>query len=442
MVNTSHNPMTAPVFEHGLGIITFFTHQPGIGGHLRESPEDFQVAELYQLPPSSDSGRYTIAEVTSRNWETHTLVQALAERLNIHPRRIAFAGTKDRRAVSTQLMSFEMVDLCNLTALTLHDVTIHPVLKSEAPLHLGQLIGNRFTITIHGCTANQETLQATLSPLEAIGGFPNFFGVQRFGGMRPITHLVGRSLTRGDFEAAVMTYIAHPLPTDSEEGFRLRSALERTRDFAEAYRTYPQSLNFERLILQRLIHDPMDFIGAIQALPKNLLLMFVNAYQSYLFNRMLSERIAQSLPLDQAIPGDVVVPLKDAHMQDHYIPVSAMNCEKVNQQIQRQKAAVTGLLFGSDSTLGTGAMGDIEQRILREEELDARAFIIPEVPFLSSSGTRRRILAPIHDLTWTVKTDDQHSKSTVVQLTFELLKGCYATAFLREVMKAAQAQDY
>ena len=421
---------------------TFLFRQPGIGGHLRERPQDFHVTEVYQLPPSFDSGRYTIAEVTSINWETHTLVQALAQRLHVHPRRIAFAGTKDRRAVSTQLMSFESMETTSLDALSLHDVTIVPLMKTEAPLQLGQLVGNRFTITVRESTASPATVQQFADLVQSLGGFPNFFGVQRFGGVRPITHIVGRYLTQGDFKAAVMTYIAHPLPTDDETGFTMRTRLEQTHDFAEAYRTYPTTLNFERMMLERLSVNPTDFVDAIQALPKNLLLMFINAYQSYLFNRMLSERIRQSLPLNQAIPGDLIVPLKDGRMQDALLPVSETNVGKVNLQINRQKAAVTGLLFGSDSTLSSGAMGEIERQVLAEEKLEARAFIIPEVPFLSSSGTRRRLLAPVTNLTWAVSEDDLHPASVKVQVDFELAKGCYATSFLRELMKSPRAHDY
>ena len=324
----------------------------------------------------------------------------------------------------------------------LKDVTIKPIQKIEAPLHLGQLIGNQFAITIHEASASTTDVEALLSPLQALDGFPNFFGFQRFGGIRPITHVVGKYLTQGNFEAAVMTYIAHPLPTDPEESYRLRTALAQTRDFSQALREYPRSMNFERLILERLVQNPSDFVDAIQALPKNLLIMFVNAYQSYLFNRMVSARIHQGLPLHEAVEGDVVIPLKDGSLQETIIPVSVTNLEKVNIQIRRQKAVVVGVLFGSESTLSSGAMGEIEERILREEKVEARAFIIPELPMLSSSGSWRRLLAPMSHLTWSAHEDSRYPGTDEVHLSFELAKGCYATSLLREVMKASSATAY
>jgi tRNA pseudouridine13 synthase len=442
LANRSNNHQSSPSFEREIGIETFFTPPPGIGGHLRDSPTDFQVREIYQLPPASDQGRFMIAEVTSTNWETHTLVQELAYRLHINPRGISFAGTKDRRAVSTQLMSFEGVDEQSLICVSIKDVTIAPVCRSATPLHLGQLAGNRFTIVIRGCKDANEHLPSLLSPLESIQGFPNFFGIQRFGGVRSITHQVGRLLTQGDIEAAVMTYIANPLETESPQSFQLRKELEATRDFAAAYQQYPKSMNFERMMLERLAKNPTDFIDAIQALPKNLLLMFVSAYQSYLFNRMLSERIRRSIPFDQAVPGDLVGILKDSRLQDQLIPVSDVNLEKVNRQIKLGKAAVTGLLLGSESTISDGVMGEIEQKIMEEEKIEARSFIIPEVPFLSSSGSRRLILAPFTNLKWSIEPDERNPGMPAVQLSFELLKGCYATSFLRELMKAPKATDY
>lgn len=442
MASKSLPHRSSPDFEHEIGIETFYTPTPGVGGHLRETPQDFRVSEVYQLPPAAEQGRFTLAEVTSTNWETHTLVQALADSLHIHPKRIAFAGTKDRRAVSTQLMSFDGVAVDFLSSILINDVVVKPLYHSIAPLHLGQLQGNKFEIVIRNCPPDVKDIQSIVAPLRVIGGFPNFFGIQRFGGVRSITHVVGKYLTQGDFENAVMTYVANPLPLENPEAFQLRKELAATHDFVAALQKYPRSLNFERMILERLAQDPKDFIKAIQALPKNLLLMFVNAYQSFLFNRMLSQRIMQGLPLDQAVPGDIVGVLKDGKLQDQFIQVSATNVEKVNTQIKRGKAAVTGLLVGCESQIGDGAMGEIEHRVIDKEKIETRSFIIPEVPFLSSSGSRRLLIAPIKDFHWIVSADNRNQGSTMISLTFELLKGCYATSFLREVMKAPQAADY
>ena len=99
--------------------------------------------------------------------------------------------------------------------------------------------------------------------------------------IRPITHLVGKYIVQGDFEKAAMTYVAHPMIGENEVTYSLREELEKTRDYAKAFHSYPDALNFEKAMLNKLIQNPNDFIGAFKELPKNLLMMFVNAYESF-----------------------------------------------------------------------------------------------------------------------------------------------------------------
>ncbi len=92
--------------EKNIGIKTFFTPYKGIGGKLRSIPEDFIVKEVSNYPSKKENGRFTIADVTAINWETNLLVRELSNQLHISRQRIGFAGTKDKRAKTTQVMSF------------------------------------------------------------------------------------------------------------------------------------------------------------------------------------------------------------------------------------------------------------------------------------------------------------------------------------------------
>ena len=85
-------------------------------------------------------------------------------------------------------------------------------------------------------------------------------------------------------------------------------------------------------------------------------------------------------------------------------------------------------------------MGEIEKKIIEAEKFDHRDFIIPEIPFISSSGSRRPILGFVNDFSYKLFEDEETGKS--VTLKFELLKGCYATSFLREFMKADNIRNY
>ena len=101
--------------EKIVGLETFYTNHEGIGGKLRSIPEDFNVKENFQSPPRVDQGSFVIAQIQSKNWETNHLIRTLSHKLHISRKRIRFAGTKDKRSVSTQLFSFFDVSVDDLS---------------------------------------------------------------------------------------------------------------------------------------------------------------------------------------------------------------------------------------------------------------------------------------------------------------------------------------
>jgi len=238
----------------------------------------------------------------------------------------------------------------------------------------------------------------------------------------------------------VMSYIANPIKGEDELSFNLRKDLEESHDFSSALKLYPNTLNFEKSMLNKLVLDSNDFAGALKELPKNLQIMFIYAYQSYLFNKIVSRRISEDIPINRAIVGDIVYPINDNEIELREIPVSSFNIDKVNREIIKGKACVTGILFGSHTVFSNGTMGEIEQKIIDEEKIDYRDFIIPEIPYLSSKGSRRAILASFKNLNYCLKKDDLDN--IFVNIKFELSKGCYATSLLREIMKAEDIKNY
>jgi len=422
--------------EKNIGIETFLTNSEGIGGKLRFYPEDFIVEEISNYPLKKESGKFLIADITAVNWESNYLLKEISNWLHISRQRIGFAGTKDKRAKTTRLMSFYNISKEKLSEVNLRDVDIRNIYYSDRPIKIGNLVGNRFRIIVRKINSNIK------SEIIKNGGFPNFYGIQRFGIIRPITHIVGKYFVKDDFEKAVMAYIANPIDAEDKETYNLRKKLEKTHDFAEALKSYPIQLNYEKAILNKLIQNSEDFVGALRELPRNLLTMFIYAYQSYLFNKILSERVRRDLPLNRAIVGDIILPIRSGVIEQNWIKVNNSNIKKVNKQINLGKAVVSGVLFGSDSTFSDGEMGEIESRIISSEKIDHRDFIIPDIPYISSKGSRHPILSPVKNLNFELKNDDLNSDIKVLDLKFELKKGCYATSLLRELMKSDNIKNY
>jgi tRNA pseudouridine13 synthase len=419
--------------DRDLGLEVFLTEGvPGIGGKLRKTPEDFVVEEISIRPPEASDGKFVIAKVWHRNWEANRLIRRLASNLHVGRARIGFAGTKDGRAVGTQLMSFN-APLGDVEALAIPDVKILEAYRAKRMISIGDLIGNSFDIRvsdIDGGIDTRDVCSTVKARLDDAGGFPNFFGVQRFGSVRPITHLIGKDLVMGSPEAAVMRYVANPLEEDSEVN-QARRNLQETGDFERALKEFPTKLAFERIMISHLNEEPGDYIGALRKLPPNLLMMFVHAYQSYLFNRILSERIRRGLSIRTPELGDLVLPLDKNLLPDHdtAISVTADNIDKAVKNCSSGKAFVSGLLYGTQSVFAEGVMGDIEREVIGSEGVSKADFQVVGLREASSKGTRRELLAPYKNLSLDV---DDGSAS----FRFSLNKGCYATSLLREFMKA------
>lgn len=289
-------------------------------------------------------------------------------------------------------------------------------------LKLGDLRGNRFTINLKTAVDSRDQIFEIYDKIMKLGGFPNFFGLQRFGSIRTNTHKIGRLLVHGEYEKAAMTYLF-----DSEfdtEDYRVNFANH--NDPKIALKEFPERLSFERSILGYLNeHGNLD--DAFSALPRNLSMMFVHAYQSYLYNRMLSERIRLLENYNVPQVGDSVLKVDNFFNADksYEIAVNRLNQKKIAEMVLSDEVRVGIPLVGFDTELSTGLQGDIEQKILDEEQVEPRMFRIQGHADLSSSGERRIISCKPVDF-------QVYSPST---LEFTLGKGTYATSMLREFLK-------
>jgi tRNA pseudouridine13 synthase len=423
-----------PTGEEECGMLGFATAAPGIGGKLRADAGDFVVVEEGAPPPLVEGGPVTVVRLRVRNWETNRLVHQLAKRLHVSARRVRFSGVKDKRAVTTQLLTVE-APVEQVLAVRMPDVEVLEAWPTAAHVSLGDHTSNAFEISVTRLEFPDEEVRARidaiLAELDTVGGFPNFFGVQRFGVTRPISHVVGRHLVRGDPGAACWAYLTQVGPREDEDAAAARRALGSSRDVRAALRELPPKLGHERTMLDHLLHHPDDPVGALARLPFNLQLMFVHAFQGLLFNLVLSERLRRGLPLDRPVEGDILVPLgpDGGAGRARPVPVTASNLAKATLQVGRGRALVTGLVPGTDAPVAGGEMGEVESAVLERERLSPGDFRIPHLPELSSEGLRRELLL-VGVRPASAVADGRASFS------FALPKGCYATTVMRELMKS------
>ncbi|SEW07666.1 tRNA pseudouridine(13) synthase TruD [Halobacterium jilantaiense] len=423
--------------EREVGMAYYASGSDGTGGTLRESPEDFRVRELEAFdtqPADAPTGDYPwlVVRATLRRWDTNDFAREFANSVGMSRERVTWAGTKDRHAVTTQLFAVRDLDADQVPEI--RDADIEVVGRAGRGLEFGDLAGNAFEIVVRE-PENPEQADAVADDLAGFAGgdvgAPNFFGQQRFGSKRPVTHEVGLAILRNDWEAAAMAYLGAPTEHEPEDSQAAREYVEDTRDWTGALEEFPQRLRYERTMLHELA-DGGSFRDAVETFPSNLQRLFVNAAQSYAFNRILSERMDRGLPFHEPVAGDVVWfadsdadaaiaqpdSSREQRVTESRVDVMARHCE-------RGRAFVTAPLVGTDTEFADGEPGDITRSVLDDLDLAPADFDLPGD--WSSEGTRRAILLR-PDLT--VSHDP---------LTFEfaLPSGSYATVVLREFLKSS-----
>ncbi|MFB6295274.1 MAG: tRNA pseudouridine(13) synthase TruD [Halobacteriales archaeon] len=446
--------------EQAVGIEYYVSDADGTGGQLREAPEDFRVREIEAIDPEpldADPAvyRHLLVRATLRDWDTNGFAGELSNRLGISRERVSWAGTKDAHAHTTQLFSIDGVDPADLPDLP--DAEMEPVGRFGRRLYLGDLASNAFEVAVADPGAPGNTAAIT-DELRAFSGFaegsgddervgcetrvavPNYFGQQRFGSRRPVTHEVGLAIVRDDWKDAVLRYVGNPSDAEPEDSQAARAYAAETEDWSGALDRMPDRLGYERAMLHALVErggdDPADFRAALDAVPENLQRLFVNAAQSYAFNRILSRRLERGLPFDRALEGDVVcfaettaiagdrdggeVVVPDA---DRAQRVTENRVRSVNRHVDRGRAFVTAPLVGTESDLAGGDQGAIEREVLDEIGLEPADFDLPD-PY-GTTGTRRAIAV----------TTILAVARDPLSFSFSLPKGSYATVLLREYLK-------
>ena len=446
--------MQVPQLEKELGMETYVSQSEGIGGKIRQLLDDFIVEELLidgslaevsgpveDWEPSGE-GQYLICVLIKRRWDTFLAVKQVAERMHINQKRIRFAGIKDTKALTAQHISMQSVSPNKVLDLQIKDITVYPQRYSRERMYSQLIKGNRFHIAVreidHPVSVIEERANNVQEVIKSVGGVPNFFGHQRFGTIRPNTHQIGKYLTSGDVERAALVFLAEPSIHEHPQAREARQQLQDTMDFQEALECFPRFLRYERCMLRHLTKYPKDFVGAFRELPRRLRKLFVQAHQSYLFNRFLSERIRKCIPLNEPQVGDYIIRLDEHGLPtEEYNQATETNIQTIELSVKEGKMCVAAPLIGPDQPPSKGLQGDIEQTILEAEKVTPEIFQLSFMPEATAKGRVRAVLNPVWNLVQEEISDDSENPGKqMMKLGFTLNRGSYATVILREFMKS------
>jgi tRNA pseudouridine13 synthase len=418
---------------------TYVTKDVGIGGTIRNRYEDFYVEEIpiQELLPNGEGPNVWIwIEKIGRT--TLDVLMDISRDLHISRKRMGFAGMKDKKAITRQWICISNMDseeqLEEVKALDgkIHNTKFLKILRGRKKLRMGQLTGNKFKILIKDIDNIDKSLKIANNVLNQLErtGVPNYFGWQRFGKPRTNTHLVGKALIANDLAEAVRLYIGNPYHGEGEENKLARKAYDEGK-LEKSLEIMPKSMRYERIMLKELIKDQKkgnksftelddeSYKKAIFALPKPLQRMFVHAYQSYLFNKAVSNRVAMGI--DKYVEGDIVINNAENLIHDK-------SPEELQNMITNFEANPTSPLYGTKVPFAEKNVGKMEKKVLKDENLKREDFECPKTPKLGSFGLRRAMRFSI----WNTNAE---ATENGILVEFSINKGSYATAVLREIMK-------
>ena len=397
---------------------------PGIGGLIKERPDDFVVEELPLYPPCGE-GEHTFFEIRKVGLPTFEAVRLIARALGVSPTRIGYAGLKDARAVTRQILSVQRVPPEAVMALELADghgdIQVLWAERHRTKLKIGHLAGNRFTIRISGVDEPALPLCQVILEVLTRRGVPNYYGSQRFG-QRGDSALLGRAVVQKDERGFVRAFLGRPLASEQRLVQEARVRFDHD-DWEGALRLLPEYRTNERSALQALIRTQGDYGRAYSAVPKRLKSFLLSAYQSELFNKVLDARLDT---LDRVSVGD----LATKHPGRSVFRVEDEAAEQ--PRAKSFEISPSGPIFGYKMTEASGQQGDLESAVLAAEDLTLEDFRVGGG--LSAKGARRALRFQVQEPElW---YDDG------VMLRFALPKGCYATNLLAEMTKSPpRAED-
>ena len=387
-----------PKIDSDIGISLYTTKSVGTGGSIKKSNDDFKVKELLSekaLKTISNDNGFSVYSLQKNGIDTSHALRDVEKRFGLVLKSL---GLKDANAVTEQYTfskriskSFETIQGKNYTLKRLGFV--------KKPFSKKDMIGNHFEIKINNSSKR-------ISEFNEYEKILNFFGYQRFGSKRPITHLVGKAIIQKNYQAALDLLLNYSSEYDTKENNANRKIIAQRTTELSIIDKIPKSMDIEIALLKKL-SETKDLQVVIRSIPLQMRRFYIQAYQSYIYNKTLSLSFDYGEELFSAKDGDV-------RFDRNYILGKFQN-----DPSQRLAIPLVGHSYFKKTRFDFYI-----QKILEEEQVSLNDFFIKDFQEISVEGGFRNAAIQCNDF----ETNDNIVK-------FNLSRGSYATIVLREILK-------
>ena len=382
---------------------------------LKITPDDFRVRELLEWK-EVPNGNFIVHKLHKEKLSTPEALTMVARDGRVQRSAIAYAGLKDRQAVTDQFVTIER----QAVELKLPNLRLTPVGATDRPINSKMSQGNAFTIVVRDLRPTEAATLRRSMPSLVKTGYPNYFDDQRFGSLRHGQGFPMRSVLIGDYERALQQLVAEPSPVAITGDVKLKRTLQLRWGDWDACARIARGPAYEPLF-EFLIRNPRDFRTALKFVPLRLRVIHAFAYQSFLWNRAVSNLLcvavkgAQRLRLS-TLAGDLIAwkylaPERESKLVDMRTP-----------------------LFGVDGDGGSEPFKKSMIGEMKNAELQRGDFIANEVPgMIWKEEQRDALVKPTNVTDVRIEPDEMHEGNVKVSLQFALPRGAYATMLIKRL---------
>ncbi|ORX79103.1 tRNA pseudouridine synthase D [Anaeromyces robustus] len=398
------------------------------------------------------------------NKETMNAINIIAYTLYSTPKCFGIAGTKDKRGITVQNvtgyhMTPEKIEKANKNLLA-QGIQLGNFKFVKRGLKLGDLKGNLFNIVLRKLSVdNINIIDDAISSLKNIG-FLNYFGMQRFGTTSLPTYEIGKVILKKNWKKAVDLILMEKIG-ESDKVNKARRIWKETHDPKKALEEMPKNCTAESAILRTFekMGQTNVYSNALLNIPRNLRMMYVHAYQSYIWNMAATYHI-EKYGYKPAVGDLVITEEKQKSMDDkkkrnqHKERPDIITSENIN------KYSIYDIVLpmpGHDIIYPDNEIKDYYEKLLKKDGINPKDMKTVNREYFLPGSYRKLIVKP-GNVEWSVigyndedadlaisdldiingkqaPTNIPNGKFKALQISFSLPSSSYATMALREVTK-------
>jgi tRNA pseudouridine13 synthase len=254
---------------------------------IKQRPEDFQVAESWRFDPDP-RGAWFVHLMDKQKLSTFEAVDRICARAGLRPADVSYCGLKDKQGRTTQLVAVRGGPL----EMQEPDLRLKPLGRTAEPLSAANTTSNRFAVAVRDLSEEDlARLPTSLAEVRRLG-VVNYFDSQRFGALKHGQGFLVKDLMRGDAEAALRNFLAHPSELDRTPDARVKAFWK--ENWGD-WRRVPAIPGAERYapVIRWLRKHPDDFLGAFLRTEPRWRALQVFTYQSWLWNEGVKQYLRQ-----------------------------------------------------------------------------------------------------------------------------------------------------